>query len=65
METLFDENTRLLHMLDGDLPIDNFDDEEELLYLRTQPRAIRNENVEDHGETSNCFDHVSRIHLLE
>lgn len=40
VETLFDENTRLLHMLDGDLPIDNFDDEEEHLYLRTQPRQF-------------------------
>lgn len=61
-ESLCDRNTRLLQIADGDLPIDNLDDNEELLYLRIQPRAIRNENVEDHRQTPNFFDYVSRIH---
>lgn len=62
MESLCDGNTRLLQIADGDLPIDNFDDDEELLYLKTQPRTICNENVEDHRQTPNFFDHISRIH---
>lgn len=59
----YDGNTRLLQASGSrDLPIDNFDNEEDLLYLGTQPRAIRNKDGKDHRQTPNFFDHVSRIH---
>lgn len=34
-EYLCDGNTRLLQIANEDLPIDNFDNNEEILYLRT------------------------------
>lgn len=59
----YDRNTRLLQAPSSrNLPINNFDNEEDLLYLGTQPRAFRNQDGKDHRQTPNFFDHVSRIH---
>lgn len=44
-KSLFDKNTRLLQVLEKDLPIDKFDNEEDLLYLETQPRKINKHQI--------------------
>lgn len=59
-ESLLDKN-RFSKTPERDLPIDDFDNEEDLLYLGTQPRSIQNQNAKDQV-TPNFSDHVSRIH---
>lgn len=60
LEGSLSDKNRLFEAAERDLLIDNFDDED-LLYLGTQPRPIRNEDVKDQ-QTLNFFDHVSWIH---
>lgn len=58
LEGSLSDKNRLYEAAERDLLIENLDDEEDLLYLGTQPRPIRNKDMKDQ-QTRNFFDHVS------